>query len=57
MLGLRQTIPVSVGEQKHFANRGFREPKRCELCRIRREFGDEAVATLLEIEEEEDRKT
>lgn len=44
-----------VGEQKRFAKRGFREPSRCELCRIRDEFGAEAAATLLEIEEEEDR--
>ena len=44
----------SVGEQKHFAKRGFREPSRCEICRVRRDFGDEAAQTLLEIEEEED---
>ncbi|MGH7844251.1 MAG: zinc-ribbon domain containing protein [Candidatus Binatia bacterium] len=44
----------SVGDQKHIAKRGFHEPKRCELCRIRRDFGDEAAQTLLEIEGEED---
>lgn len=44
----------SVASQKHFAKRGFREPKVCERCRLRRDFGDEAAQTLLEIEEEEE---
>ena len=44
----------SVGEQKHFADRGFREPKRCESCRIRREFGPEAAAVLEEMDEEDE---
>jgi len=44
----------SVGEQKHFADRGFREPKRCESCRLRREFGREAAAVLDEIDEEDE---
>ena len=44
----------SVGEQKHFADRRFREPKRCESCRIRREFGPEAAAVLEEIDEEDE---
>lgn len=43
----------SIGEQKHFAKNGFREPKRCEPCRIRKEFGADAAETLREMEEEE----
>jgi Probable zinc-ribbon domain len=44
----------SVGEQKHFADRGFHQPKRCASCRIRREFGPEAAALLDEIDQEDD---
>jgi len=43
----------SIAEQKNFAKRGFHEPKRCELCRLRREFGEDAVSVLLEDEEEQ----
>ncbi len=43
-----------VGEQKHFADRGFRQPKRCESCRIQREFGPQAAAVLDEIDEEDE---
>ncbi|MGH7772602.1 MAG: zinc-ribbon domain containing protein [Candidatus Binatia bacterium] len=43
----------SVGEQKIFAKRGFREPKRCELCRLKRQYGKDAVSVLLDLEEEE----
>jgi hypothetical protein len=44
----------SVGEQKHFADRGFRQPKRCESCRIQREFGPQAAGLLDEIDEEDE---
>ncbi len=43
----------SVAEQKIFAKRGFHEPKRCELCRLRREFGENAVSVLSALDEEE----
>jgi hypothetical protein len=48
---------LSVGKQKHFADRGFRQPKRCESCRIRREFGRQSAAVLQELEEEEDERS
>ena len=44
----------SVGEQKYFADRGFRRPKRCESCHIRREFGPEAATLLEEIDDEKE---
>ncbi|TMA84620.1 MAG: hypothetical protein E6J74_34000 [Deltaproteobacteria bacterium] len=44
----------SVGEQKYFADRGFRRPKRCESCHIRREFGPEAATLLEEINDEKE---
>lgn len=44
----------SVAEQKIFAKRGFREPKRCELCRLKHQYGEDAVATLLDAEADED---
>ncbi len=49
-----QRFLFSVAEQKIFAKRGFREPKRCEPCRLRREFGEDAVSTLLSLDKEED---
>ena len=42
----------SIAEQKFFAKRGFREPKRCELCRLKRQYGKDAVSMLLDLEEE-----
>jgi Probable zinc-ribbon domain len=44
----------SVARQKHFADRGFRRPKRCEPCQIRREFGPEAASLLEEIDDEKE---
>ncbi|MBI4487967.1 MAG: zinc-ribbon domain containing protein [Deltaproteobacteria bacterium] len=46
-----QRFLFSIAEQKIFAKRGFQEPKRCDLCRLRREFGEDAVSVLLEDEE------
>jgi hypothetical protein len=47
----------SVGEQKRLADRGFRQPTRCECCNIRRQFGPESAAVLQEIEDEEDERS
>lgn len=44
----------SVGGQKYFADRGFRPPKRCESCHIRREFGPETPTLLEEIDDEKE---